>query len=128
MITITHCVYLVKTRPPPRVLLFSLGGGRYSLKPMILSSYVRNTAEEFIKTTLAKWPKVTDVLLSHPNWPAWCDRVATELTRQETESYITKEPFNAHKEIQVWAASYADHALSKAQDAYLKQAQDELSE
>jgi len=95
---------------------------------MIFQEQVRNVAEDFIQTTLAKWPKVTEVLLSHPNWPIWCNKVAAELSRMEVEALTTKEPFNALKEIQVWAASYADHALSKAQDAYLKQAQDELSE
>lgn len=95
---------------------------------MIYPTQVRNVAEDFLQTTLAKWPKVTEVLLSHPTWPSWCEKVAAELTRLEAESHITKEPFNALKEIQIWAAQYADHSLSKAQDTYLKQAQNELAE
>jgi len=95
---------------------------------MIFPDHVRNVAEDFIEKALAKYPKVTEVLLSHPNWTVWCNRVAQELSRMEVESLTTKAPFNALKEIQVWAANYADHALSKAQDAHLKQVQNELPE
>lgn len=93
---------------------------------MIFPDQVRNVAEEFIKTSLAKFPKVTEVLLSHPMWPTWCDKVAQELSKLEITCSIENLRFNPIKEIQIWAASYADKAISHAEDAYLKQVQSEI--
>lgn len=85
---------------------------------MIFPNEVKAVAEKFLTDTLKKWPKMVDALLSHPKWDSWCASVADELTKQQIIAEVEDKPFNPVKEVTIWAASYAQHALDSAEDKY----------